>query len=330
MKIAKIHLNKYVRQSVVLLGSTRFTLVQLIGLVAAILMYYQEFPHANLILLASFSLAVCNLLCAMFTQNSIKNNPVLLVFHLALVVLVILAGVGQLTYLKGRLELTEGIVFQGDLLELDEGFLHRNSLDEIKFQNLGFEVDYKPGLKRNRTNNTIAWTDSNGQDYVSVIGDQHPLVIDGYRFYTSFNKGYSLLFTWQDAQGSSLGSVHLPSFPAREFEQAQFWNLPGSDFKIWTQLVPHQKIVKLDQAFEFGGLLDHHVIVRMNDTRMEMLPGASRRIGDGQLVYHGVRQWMGYNVYYDSTRSWMIAACLVAIFSMALHFLHKFRSSPII
>ena len=329
MKIAKIRPSHVLRSLVSFAGSTRFTLWQLALLGIANLLYYQQFPYGDVLLIVSLCLALVNLTSAIFTQASLRMNNSLLVFHVSLAAMIVFAGIGQLTYLKGRLELTQGAVFTGDVLESQQGIFHRNRLDKLQFKNLGYKVGYRAGLKRNRTINQVAWIGQGGNWQVSEIGDQHPLVIDGYRFYTSFNKGYSLVFSWQDARGYVTGSVNLPSFPAREFEQAQYWQIPDTNKLIWSQLVPEKKIVTLEQAFELGELEDHHIVMRFDDQRFEMRPGEEVKIGGGTLYYEGVRQWMGYKVVYDWTRPWMIAACLIAIAAMMFYFISKFRASPL-
>jgi hypothetical protein len=314
---------------VMIAGSTRFTLWQLGLLGFANLLYYQDVPYGEVLLIASLTLALVNLVSAIKTQTLLRRNKALLMFHVSLAAMVILAGIGQLTYLKGRLELTQGTVFSGELIESEQGMFHRNALNKLRFENLGYQVNYREGLNRNNTINQVAWIDPGGKPHVSEIGDQFPLILNGYRFYTSFNKGFSLVFTWQGITGPVTGNVNLPSFPAREFEQAQYWQIPGTNKMIWSQLVPAKRIVTPEQSFVLGELTDHHVVVRFDDERFEMRPGEKVRLLEGTLHYEGVRQWMGYKVSYDWTRPWMIASCLIAIIAMMFYFIDKFLSSPL-
>ena len=329
MRIAKTRPRSRLDNFVIFTGSARFTLWQLALLGLANLLYYREVPYGEVLLLTSLSLALVNLVSAINTQTSLRRNKALLVFHVSLAAMVILAGIGRLTYLKGRLELTQGAVFSGELLESEQGLFHRNTLNKLRFENLGYRVNYRKGLKRNNTINKIAWMDRGGKRRVSEIGDQFPLILDGYRFYTSFNKGFSLVFTWQGTRGPVTGNVNLPSFPAREFEQAQYWQIPGTEKMIWSQLVPEKKIVTREQFFVLGELTNHHVVVRFENERFEMHPGEKVRLAEGRLQYEGVRQWMGYKVSYDWTRPWMIASCLMAIIAMMFYFVNKFLSSPV-
>ena len=57
----------------------------------------------------------------------------------------------------------------------------------------GFEIDYAPGRKRGATRNSVTWQGEDGQPRSAVIGDHHPLVLQGHRFYTSPNKGFAPL-----------------------------------------------------------------------------------------------------------------------------------------
>ena len=62
-----------------------------------------------------------------------------------------------------------------------------------------------------------------------IIGDQTPLVLEGYRFYTTSNKGFAPVFVWQPAGGAAeRGSVHLPPYPVLQFAQQVEWTPPGA------------------------------------------------------------------------------------------------------
>ncbi|OYU71931.1 MAG: hypothetical protein CFE45_41590, partial [Burkholderiales bacterium PBB5] len=156
--------------------------------------------------------------------------------HLALLTLVVLVAVGRLTALDGRFELTEGVPFDGQLLDRDAGPLHVDRLQRLAFRHEGFEIDYAPGRKRGATRNTVTWQDDTGQAQSAVIGDHHPLLLQGHRIYTSPNKGFAPLLRWVPDQGAAvLGAVHLPSFPMHELRQSREWPLPDGR-SAWVQL----------------------------------------------------------------------------------------------
>jgi len=46
----------------------------------------------------------------------------------------------------------------------------------------------------------------------------------------------------------------------------------------------------------------------------------------GVLRYDSLTGWMGYSVDYDWVRPWLLAACLMALLSLSLHYLSWFRA----
>jgi cytochrome c biogenesis protein len=111
----------------------------------------------------------------------------------------------------------------GEHLAMDRiraGPWHWGAKDEVHFENLDFRIEYKPGLQRDMTVNKVRWRDESGIPRTMEIGDQVPLVIRGYRFYTSSNKGFAALFRWEPNGGKAeLGSINFPSYPANKDQQ---------------------------------------------------------------------------------------------------------------
>jgi cytochrome c biogenesis protein len=68
--------------------------------------------------------------------------------------------------------------------------------------------------------------------------------------------------------------------------------------------------------------------VRLGEQRAELTPGQTMAVPGGQLVYEGLRTWMGYRVAYDPTLPWLLATALLAALSLALHYGLKFRAPP--
>ena len=78
----------------------------------------------------------------------------------------------------------------------------------------------------------------------------------------------------------------------------------------------------------------HKIVVRLNapqgdnDQRWELKPGDSVPLPDGVLTYQELRKWMGYDVSYNFTLPWLLAASVLAVLSMAWHFWRKFSARP--
>lgn len=312
-------------------ASNGATLTLLALLAAGIVVYYQvEMPGRLWLIAIPALLLVANFVLALVTRNILNNNWPLMIFHFALIALTLLMLAGQLTYFRATLELAQHEVFDGKLENTRQGPWHRFGLGQTRFTNLGFEIHYNRGIKRDMTRNQVAVLSADGGRQVFEIGDHVPLVFGHYRFYTSHNKGYAPVFEWR-ADGSNqvvTGSVHLPAFPVHEFRQALEWRIPRSDIRLWTLLRIDEDVLPEDRPFEFRLPRQHRVIVRFNDRRYELEPGDSVPLPAGELRYRGLSTWMGYKVDYDWTRPWLLATALVGLGALFFHYLRKFSLVP--
>ena len=312
------------------LASLKLTLAALVLLGGGILYAYLADEHTTLALVPPLALLALNLASAVAFHPAFRRWNALLVFHLGLIAIVMLVAAGRLTYLKGRVELSEGEEFAGQLTETDAGPLHWGSLDKVRFTNDGFRIGYAPGLQREETRNHVRYIDAGGSERTAEIGDQTALVLEGYRFYTSPNKGFAPSFLWQPKGQSEpmLGAVHLPSYPLNEYNQAREWQLPGSRLQVWTMLKFSEVLIDPDARSEFRLPSRHALIVRIGGERREMQPGDVIDLPEGRLQYIGLRTWMGYTVFYDWTIHWLLGAAALTVAALGWHFWKKFAARP--
>jgi len=312
------------------LASLKLTLVILAALGAAIVVAYLSEAPTTWALVGPLTAFAVNLAAAVATNPVFRRQTALLVFHLALIAIILLIAAGRLTYLKGQLELAEGEVFDGQLTQEESGPWHPRQLGALRFSNNGFTIDYAKGVRRGTTRNQMIWTSKDGQVQRTVIGDQTPLILAGYRFYTSHNKGFAPTFIWHPNSGGPpvLGTVHLPAYPLHEYKQALAWTPPGGKMPLWIMLQFDEVILDPAKPSEFRLPAKHQIVVRVGDERQELKQGEAMRLAEGILVYNGLRSWMGYTVFYDFTLPWLLAACILAVASLAWHFWSKFSSRP--
>lgn len=317
------------RQILRRLASLKLTLVILALLGAGVIATYNSPVRTTWALVVPLTLFALNLSAAVATNSVFRRQGALLIFHLALILIVLLVAAGRLTYLKGQIELAEGETFAGELANVEAGPWHWWRLDRISFTNDGFDIDYAPGVRRGKTSNRVRWIDEEGEMRSAVIGDNHPLVIRGYRFYTSFNKGFAPLFLWTPRSGEpQQGAVHLPAYPLHEYRQAMEWTPPGSRTTLWTMLQFDEVLLDPDKPSQFRLPSRYQVVMRVGDQRRELQVGEKMELPDGTLTFLGLKTWMGYTVFSDWTTSWLLAACAVAVGSLAWHFWRKFSANP--
>ncbi len=310
------------------LGSLRLTLVSLLLLLASVVYIYDSGGEAEVTLPLAFPVVMLtsNLLAAILTNKTFRRQLPLLVFHLALLAIIVLAAVGRMTYLRATSEVLTG----GEYLAMDRieaGPWHRGARDAVHFENLGFQIQYKAGLQRHATRNQVRWRDETGIRRTADIGDQVPLVIHGYRFYTSSNKGFAAVFRWEPNQGEvQTGSVIFPSYPSAKDDQSAIWRLAGEEIRV--RLIIPQKLIDPENEAWFR-MPDQHEVSLDSSWRVATLKsGESMLIPAGRIVYVGLTTWMGYNVFYDWTMSWLLAACSLAVLSLGWHFWRKFAARP--
>ena len=312
------------------LASLKLTLAALVLLAAFAVAFLWRDDVPGSVLAVPLGLMGLNLLAAILTNHSFRRQGALLAFHVSLLALVLLLVASRLTYLKGSVELAEGEEFAGTLLETDAGLFHPlDKLQALRFANLGFDIDYAPGPLRQGIRNRIEVRTPGGVPQRIEITDHAPLQLAGYRFYPTGNKGFAPTFLWQPAGGEArLGSVNLPSYPLHEHGQAREWTPPGTDQKIWTMLEFGEIILAPDRPSSFRPPQEHKLVLRIGDRRHELVPGGVLELPAGRLEYRGLRGWMGYTVFYDRTIPWLLAASVVAVAALGLHFWTKFAAKP--
>ncbi|MFO1327728.1 MAG: hypothetical protein U1F56_10255 [Rubrivivax sp.] len=309
-------------------GSLRTTLalMALLGVVVLAGSATGEVPGLGVAL--ALLLLGLNLLAALVVHPAFRRRLPLLVFHLALLALVLLVGWGRLASIGGRFELAEGVPFDGRLIDGERGALYRGGLERLSFRHQGFEIDYAPGRRRGATRNQVAWTDALGRAQTATIGDHRPLVLDGHRITTSPNKGFAPILHWQPGRGEPvLGAVHLPSYPMHELRQSREWTLPDGR-TAWVQLQFDETLIDPQSAGRFRLPQQHRLVLRVDGQRHELAPGEWADLGGGRIGYVRLGTWMGYRVSHDPSLPWLLAASLVAGFALLWHYVSTAPARP--
>ncbi len=310
------------------LASLKLTLVGMVLFGLASVAVYKLDHNAAPWLAGPLFLMGVNLIAAVATNRVFRKNTPLLIFHLALIGIVLLAAAGRLTFLKGGAEVTEGEAFSG-LKHSEAGPLHPWRIDRVQFINEGMDIDYTPGPVRVSTVSRVRWVDEHGIEHTGSARDNTPLVLFGYHFNVTANKGFAPVLLWQPANGDPvLGAVHMPSYPAQADSQAMTWRPNGVTEDIWLMLSFKEVLIPAERASRFRLPDERTLIVRHRTARWELQPGQRVSLPDGVLEYRELRTWMGYQVYYDWTVPWLLAASIVAVLSLAWYFWRKFAARP--
>jgi len=313
------------------LSSLKITLVGMVLLVIGASLSYGNPDGTSIwVLVIPLVLLALNLIAAITTNPKINQQTGLLVFHVSLLLILLLAAIGRLTHMDAHLELVVGTEFDPDkLLETNAGPLHFKNFDNVHFVQGPFTVEYAPGMRRGLTHSHVKVKTATGEWEDREVGDDRPLLIDGYRFYTTFNKGFTSILTWTPSGAEPItGTVNMPSYPLFDYKQDNRWNPPGSDkeIKFWLQL---NAGMKEDDHWVLDGRTSSGVlIVTTDDKRHEVQLGQSVQLSDGQLRFDALTMWMGYRLFYDPTIQWMFFVSIMGVLGLAQYFWKKTNLQP--
>jgi len=317
------------RTTLAALASLKLSLAAIAALAVAVAWSFDQGTPATWTLAVPLALIALNIGAAIVVRTAFRAQPALLVFHVCLIVLVLLIAASRLTYLRGRVELAQGEVFAGELVEHEAGPLHPWGLARARFSHDGFDIDYEAGRRRGQTRNRVRWQDDDGRAREATIGDQVPLVLAGYRFYTSPNKGFAVRLAWRRPGQDPVHAVlNLPPYPVYERLQWVEWILPGTSERVSVELEVDAALIDPARAASFR--LPSEPVVRVgagaDGTRLRA--GERAELARGRLEFEGLGTWMGYTVHYDPFTPWLLATCVLATGALGVHLWRKFAAQP--
>jgi len=314
------------------LASTKLTLLWMLLLaIGAALSYDNPADTSIWVLVVPMLLLAINLIAAIISNPRINRRGGLLVFHLGLLSIVVLAAIGRLSHMEGRVEIITGNAFSTQALsDVRSGPLHRGALDEVSFVQGPYTVEYRANMMRGLTHSYVAIPDGQGEWREAVVGDDRPLVLEGFRFYTTFNKGFAPILSWIGDNGQPIetGAVHMPSYPLFDFKQSNSWTPQGGEeIKFWLQL---ETGLTAEEAWVLDGRqASGTLVVNVGGKRTELLPGQSVRMPGGTLRYERLTTWMGYKLFYDPTLQWMFLTAFMTVAGLGAHFWRKLATEPL-
>ncbi len=301
------------------LASPRLTVAFFLLMAAGALWVAQGGANATLATVLPLGLLVLNLAAAIVSNPRFRADLPLLLFHLALLALVALLALARLIYFDGATILTAGTAFEGNLVKDSRGPLHGDGVGSLRFANEGFTENFPERGKYRSTYNRVRWWDGAGQSHLAEIGDDRPLILDGYRIYATGRRGFSPLFHWQPAAGEAgHGTVQLPDSGTEGLGPATSWPLPsGPQAWVMLNLEATPAPQPGEQRDGLGGrAIPHHLVLRVDERRVELRPGETAELGAGRLTYVRLDSWMGYRIVKDPTEPWLVATVLVGIASL--------------
>ena len=309
------------------LASLKLTLA---GLAALIVNSFaiSQWPDAAIPwLVVPLCVLAVNLLAALLVRHAFRQQAALLLFHVGLLAVLMLVAAGVLMRFDGSVEVVEGTAYDaGAVTARGTGWLHPDRLDRVRFAQGPVEVKYLSGLRRDTTHSRVLVGRADGAEVRRDIGDREGFTSNGYRFMTTFNKGFAVLVLWRDAQGrEALGTVNFPSFPKFEWKQRKDWTTPaGESLVLELQLaerVPDDTpwtLSSRDVAYDVG-------ISGETVAATTVAPGVPVAVRGGEITVVDLRLWMGYRIDYNPLLPWLLTAAFLSLGALGVHMAQKFR-----
>lgn len=311
------------------LASLRLTMFGIAALIVNSVAISQWPDEALPWIVLPLSLLAINLFAALLVRQAFRHQSALLLFHVGLLAVLLLVAAGVLLRFDGSVELVEGETFDaGAVTARGSGWLHSGRLQRVRFEQGPMEVRYLAQLQRDTTHSRVVVTTEDGQEVRRDVGDRQGFTLHGYRFMTTFNKGFSVLMLWRDEQGrESLGAVNFPSYPKYDWNQVNDWSTPAGEMLTL-------ELVLADRVPEDGPWTlesrDTDFTISLDDGREPariLRPGQSIAVKGGEITPLDVRLWMGYRIDYNPLLPWLITAAFLSLGALAVHVVQK-SSAP--
>jgi cytochrome c biogenesis protein len=260
-----------------------------------------------------------NLGATMVVHRALRRGGLGL-FHAALLVGMLVVALGRMLHFEGRVEVTQGGELAAEAIEpLSIGPWNNHAWRGVRFEQGPIRVHYAAGVRRAQTVSEVLVPTDGAAPAAQQVGDTTPLVIDGYRFYTTHNKGYAPLLSWQAPErDTTAGAVHLPSYPLFDWKQEQHWRTPdGVDVKLW--LRPDAPLNEREAWVFEPAAQAATLVVELQGQRFELRPGDEARVAAGRLRYERLLGWMGYRIHHDPMLLPLFWLALLGIAGLAWH-----------
>lgn len=304
--------------SVRILASPRLMVAFFLLMAAAALGVAYQLIAPTPAALVPLGLLVVNLTASIGTNARFRADLPLLVFHVSLVAFIALLAVARLTYFEGKAQVPVGAGFGGDLRTEERGALHGDAARALRFTNDGFTEVFPERNRYRRTQNRVRFPDAAGNVHEGVIGDDRPLVLDGYRIYTSRNRGFAPKLEWV----ANDGAIHFTTLQLGPVGQDGFtpgteWEIPSGP-QVWLSLSAEPMQGAPGTQRENLGAKDarNKLVLRDGKQSYYLHAGESVDLPGGRLTYAGLSAWMGYNIIYDPTSPWLIGTISIAVVSL--------------
>ena len=266
-------------------------------------------------LVVPLTLLAVNLLAALLVRHAFRQQAALLLFHVGLLGVLMLVGAGILMRFDGSVEVVEGTAFDPAVVTpRGTGWLHPDRLDRVRFVQGPLEVNYLSGLRRDTTHSRVLLSRADGSEVRRDVGDREGFTSNGYRFMTTFNKGFAVLVLWRGTDGrEALGTVNFPSYPKFDWKQRKVWTTPAGE-RLSLELKLAERVPE-DAPWTLSSHTRSVATVK---------PGQPVAVKGGEITVVDLRLWMGYRIDHNPLLPWLLMAAFLSLAALGVHMAQKF------
>ena len=300
------------------LASARLMVAFFLLMAGAALAVAHELVEPTPAALFPLGLLFLNLTASIVSNARFRADFPLLIFHVALLAFVALLAVARLTYFQGVAKVPVGARFTGEMQKAERGALHGDGPTSVRFSNEGFIEVHPAHNNFRRTQNHVRFPDAHGNIHEGMIGDDRPLVLDGYRIYTTSNRGFVPMLQWTGEDDSiQFASLLLGKVQDDGFTPGMAWSIPSGP-QVWVSLSTERMVLTPGtQRHNLGAKeASNKLVLRHNEQFYDLKAGESVELPGGRLTYTGLSAWMGYSIIYDPTMPWLVGTISIAVASL--------------
>lgn len=278
---------------------------------------------ARIVLLVAMSV---NLLASVATRWSpFTKKPALLLFHLALVAMIVLGAVGRLLYFEGSTAVVER---ERTTLAVPDSASGRFVPDRVSGARAAlYELDtsYFRADDMERTRALIGLYRGEEEVLRGDVLPNEPLVDGGLRVYLNRTRGYGAVF-WLEREGAppEQGVIYFPEYVRHpEGQEQQLW-LPGTSETLSCRLAGTLPYTA-EGPWSLKVAADEAVWVRLPGSADATRLGPGEAMGTpwGRLRLDSVRRYAVLTAVYDPAEPWIVGLAMFQACALGWHFLAR-------
>jgi hypothetical protein len=266
-----------------------------------------------------YLLVSCLILSLLYHWRRFVTRPLMLLFHLSLMITLTVMLLSPHFRASGYFELAEGQTLHDKLIFFEGGRFASQPPADWALTQEAIHAEYRYGSVGKTINTRLI---DHKQKQPVPVGFMQAAYINGYRIEPTGNMGYAAVFSYTDQHGKQTrGVVNFPGYPTRSTQTNPFkspagkWtnatlemdSWPYREKQPWTLDIPASVRIKL----------------KTEQTMFILKPGEVQTLPSGKLKLEKVTRWLGYKLSRDPLAPFIFISSLLGCLSLILSWLQS-------